>query len=274
MTLLPLDTQYINNEISDLGDTITIRAITKLDYDDRGNAQVVLGDSKISHTSGDDALSSFYDSNWIAQTFTTTTSFNTTSIKIKVKRTGTPGAITIGIRAVDGDSKPTGSDLTSGTLDYTDLIDDGDTEWIVLPLTDYTLSASTTYALVIRSAGGDTSNKYEARIETTGTYSGGNNLTSDDSGSSWTAATNDILFDLYGDTSTIAMVDILTMEDDLVKLGAFQSGDIRLNFQNSESNISRGTRIKYRSLWYEIDSVELDSMSDTNYFSECIAKKI
>ena len=111
-------------------------------------------------------------------------------------------------------------------------------------------------------------------MKTTGTYSGGNNLTSSDAGSSWTIGSADLLFDLYGDTEAVAMVDILTIEDDAVKLGQFQSGDIRLNFQNAENNIVRGTRIKYRGLWYETDSVNLDSMGNIDYFSEAIAKKI
>jgi len=272
--IIPLDTQYINNEINYFGDTITIRAVTNLDYDIYGNAQQVLGDSKISYTSGDDALLSFYNSNWIAQTFTTDSSFNTTSIKIKIKRTGTPGAITVSIRAIDGNSKPTGSDLTSGTLDYTDLIDDGDTEWMVLPLTDYTLSASTTYALVIRASGGDNSNKFEARIKTAGTYSGGNNLISSDSGGTWTTGSSDILFDLYGDTEATCIVDVLTQEDEAVKSGQFQSGDKRFFFQNAESNIIRGTKIKHNSLWYEIDEIITDSLGDVTYCIEALGKKI
>jgi len=272
--ILPLDTQLINNEINYFGDTITVRAVSKLDYDKRGNSQEILGDSKISYTSGDDALSAFYGTNWIAQTFTTSSSIiNIISIKIKIKRTGTPGAITIGIKAVDGNLKPTGSDLTSGTLDYTDLIDDGDTEWVTLPLSSYTLSANTTYALVIREASGNALNKYEARIKTTGSYSGGNNLTSSDSGSSWSIGSSDILFDLYGDTEAKAFVDVLTLSDDSVKLGQFQSGDIKLNFQNSEENIIRGTLIKYRGIWYQIDEVTKDSAKDTNYFLEAIARK-
>jgi len=272
--ILPLDTQYINNEINYFGDTVTIRAVTKLDEDDRGNTQTVLGDSKVSYTTGDDALSSFYGDTWIAQNFaTSTSSMNTTSIKLKVKRTGTPGAITVSIRAVDGDSKPTGSDLTSGTLDYVDLIADAETGWIVLPLSDYTLSASTTYSLVIRASGGDNLNKYESRMKTTGTYSGGNNLTSSDAGVSWTTGSADLLFDLYGDTNAVAMVDVLTMDSDAVKMGQFQSGDISLNFQNAESNIERGTKVKYRSLWYEIDDLNESSMGDVSYFLEALARK-
>ena len=273
--IFPLDTQHINNEINYFGDSIVIRSSTKLDEDDRGNTQTVLGDSKVNYTSGDDALSSFYGDTWIAQNFTTSAStMNTTSIKLKVKRTGTPGAITISIRAIDGDSKPTGSDLTSGTLDYTDLIADAETGWIVLPLSDYTLSASTMYSLVIRASGGDNSNKYESRMKTTGTYSGGNNLTSSDAGSAWTTGSADLLFDLYGDTNAVAMVDVLTMDSEGVKSGKFQSGDIMLNFQNAENNIERGTRIKYRNFWYKVDSVTLDSLGDIDYFSEVIAEKV
>ena len=269
-----LDTQYINKEIIDFGDTVIVRAITKLDYDKRGNAQEVLGDSKISNTSGDDANTACYDSNYVAQTFTVGTSdISMTSIKIKIKRTGTSGTMTVGIYAVDGNSKPTGSALDSESLDYTDLIDDGDTEWATFPVT-YTLSASTTYAIVISSTGADTSNKYDIRTVTTGTYSGGNILISSDSGSSWTAGSADILFDIYGDTSTVAMVDILTQEDEVVANGIFQSGDKRFTFKNTESNIVRGTRLYHNNKWYQIDSLENDSLEDTIFWKQVIAKKI
>ena len=273
--ILPLDTQYINNELNSFGNTVTIRAMNKLDEDSYGNAQIVWGDSKIYYKSGDDSLESFYDSNWIAQTFTVgSSSIDVSSIKLKVKRTGTPGAITVSIKAVDGDNKPTGNDLTSGSLDYTDLLDDAETGWIVLPLTSYNLSASTMYSIVIREASGDASNKYESRKVTTGTYASGNNLTSSDSGSSWTAGSSDILFEIFGDTETVAMVDVLGMDDELVTLGQFQTGDLRLNFQNSESNIDRGTKVKYKYKWYQIDSLESSSMGDIDYFKEAIARKI
>ena len=273
--ILPLDTQYINNELNSFGNTVTIRAMNKLDEDSYGNAQIVWGDSKIYYKSGDDSLESFYDSNWIAQTFTVgSSSIDVSSIKLKVKRTGTPGAITVSIKAVDGDNKPTGNDLTSGSLDYTDLLDDAETGWIVLPLTSYNLSASTMYSIVIREASGDASNKYESRKVTTGTYASGNNLTSSDSGSSWTAGSSDILFEIFGDTETVAMVDVLGMDDELVTLGQFQTGDLRLNFQNSESNIDRGTKVKYKYKWYQIDEVIKDTMGDIDYFKEAIARKI
>jgi hypothetical protein len=272
--ILPLDTQHINNEISYFGSNVVVRSLTKLDYDKRGNSQNVWGDTKVSYTTTDDTDNACYDDNYIAQTFASGSSaIDIISVKLRVKRTGDPGAITAGIYAVDGDSKPTGSALTSGTLDYKDLIDDGDTEWIVLPLTSYPLSASTTYAIVISAAGGDASNKYDVRSVGTGTYSDGNILTSDDAGSSWTAGSGDALFDLYGDTDAFAMVDVLGMEDEVVLYGGFQSGDLRLNFQNTESNIARGTKIKYKSKWYQIDSIDEGDVWDVDYFIEATANQ-
>ena len=271
--ILPLDTQLINNEISYFGDTITIRKVTNLIYDDYGNAQTVLGESKISYTTGDDALSSLYADNWISQTFTTDTAIDLSSIKLKIKRTGTSGTLTIGIREVDVNNKPTGSDLSSGSLDYTNLLDDAETSWISVHLTSYTLSASTTYAIVIRTDGADNSNKYEARIVTTGAYSGGNNLTSTDAGSTWTAGTSDILFDVYGDTSSVAIVDILTQEDEFVKSGAFKSGDKRFFLQNSES-LTRGDKIYHSSNWYSVNEIVEDTFGDSQYGYEVLCKKI
>ena len=273
--LLPLDTQYVNNEINYFGDTVVVRAVTKLDYDDYGNAQIVLGDSKISYITGEDSNTAFYNATWIAQTFTVgTTAIDLSSLKLYLKRTGTPGAITVSIRAVDGNSKPTGSDLSTSTFTVNDLITDGTTSWMSFHMSAYTLVASTKYAIVVRAGGGDSSNKFDARTVTTGTYSGGNELSSSDSGSIWTANSTDILFDIYGDTDAIAMVDILTQSDDAVKSGQFQSGDKRFQFQNSESNVVRGTLLYHNSLWYEIQEVITDSLGDTNYFIEALAKKI
>jgi len=270
-----LDTRHINKELEDFGDTVTVRKVTKLDYDKRGNAQVVLGDSKNSEsTSGDDSNTACYDSNYVAQTFTIGSSGITlTSIKIKVKRTGTPGAITIGVYAVDGDSKPTGSALDEETLDYTDLIDDGDTEWITLPVT-YDLSSETMYSLVVSVSGGDTDNKYDVRTVSAGGYDDGNILTSDDGGSSWTASSEDIVFELFGDTSTIAMVDVLTQNDDEVTSGLFKSGDKRFTFKNNESNIVRGTKLYHDSKWYQIDELFDSSLQDTDYWLQVVARKI
>ena len=63
------------------------------------------------------------------------------------------------------------------------------------------------------------------------------------------------------------------MDDEAVKSGAFQSGDIRLFFQNSE-DIDRGDLVKFRNIWYEIESVDESSMSDITYTIDCICKKI
>lgn len=268
------DIRHINKEITDFGDTVKVRAVTKLDYDLRGNAQLVFGDSKISYLTGDDTNSACYDTNYIAQTFTIgTADIDISSIKLKVKRTGTCGTMTVGLYAVDVNNKPTGTALDTESLDYSDMLDDGDTEWVTFPI-NYTASASTTYAIVVSSTGADVSNKYDIRTVTTGAYSGGNILTSDDSGSTWTAGTLDILFNILGDTSTIAMVDVLTQEDEAVATGVFQSGDKRFTFKNTESNIVRGTRLYHKTKWYQVDVLENESLEDVGLWLSTLARKI
>jgi len=268
------DIRHINKELTDFGDTVKVRAVTKLDYDLRGNAQLVFGDSKISYLTGDDANSACYDANYIAQTFTVGSSdIDISSIKLKIKRTGTCGSMTVGLYAVDVDNKPTGTVLDEESLDYSDMLDDGDTEWATFPIT-YTVSASTTYAIVVSATGADTDNKYDIRTVTTGAYTGGNILTSDDSGDTWTAGTADILFNILGDTDTIAMVDVLTQEDEAVQRGIFQSGDKRFTFKNTESNIVRGTKLYHKTKWYQVDTIENESLEDTELWLSVIARKI
>lgn len=54
---------------------------------------------------------------WMAQTFTATSTHTITSVRLKLYREGTPGDITLSIRATDSNGLPSGPDLASGSLD-------------------------------------------------------------------------------------------------------------------------------------------------------------
>ena len=92
----------------------------------------------------------------------------------------------------------------------------------------------------------------------------------DDSYSKWgdpTESTSDT-------ENVIAMVQTLTMDDELVREGIFQSGDIIFWVKSDSSNISRGNRIYWQSKWYEINEVIKHYMGDVLYSLEIRTRKI
>lgn len=149
-----------------------------------------------------------YDTNESAQTFTvgtlTTNARHFVSrIGIKAYRTGTPGTITVGIYAVDGSHKPTGSALATSTVSANAWTTDTAGLWYDFDMTTpYELAVSTEYAIVV-SGGVDSSNKITWLLKSTSGYVGGQHETSADSGSTWTVGSGDYNFYEYGFTSIL-----------------------------------------------------------------------
>ena len=142
---------------------------------------------------------------WNAQSFTvgntgTNENHNITSVKLLLYRNGSPGTVTVSIRAVDGNGKPTEGDLTSGTTDGNTLTTNTAGEWREIALTSYGLSASTKYAIVVRALDATGVNKVVLRLDgESPTYSGGALIYSTDSGNAWDVYDSmDILFEEYG----------------------------------------------------------------------------
>lgn len=150
------------------------------------------------YITGDNAATGTYGVNWWAQTFTPLTAHTITSVKLKLYRLGSPGTVTVSIRATSG-GKPIDADLTSGTTDGDTLTDSSSGEWREITLTNYALSVDTQYAIVIRALTGDENNYVGLRYDTTGTYTGGNATLSADSGGYWTTyAAFDFMFEDWG----------------------------------------------------------------------------
>lgn len=97
-----------------------------------------------------------YDTNWTAQTFLTTLAYRLEVVKILVKRAGSPGTVTVSIRATAG-GVPTGADLVSVTFDGDALTTDAGGELKSLSL-QYDLANATTYAIVMRAPSGSGAN--------------------------------------------------------------------------------------------------------------------
>lgn len=153
------------------------------------------------YNTGDDTYYGVYSDIWAAQTFTVGgTAHHVNSIKLKVFKIGTVTSnnLTVSIRATDVNGHPTGADLTSGSVSKTSLpADPGN--WKEILLTDYTLSASTKYAIVIRQTGTGSGSRYIGwRIDTSTGYAGQDLETSTDSGATWSSnAAVDGMFEVW-----------------------------------------------------------------------------
>ncbi len=136
---------------------------------------------------------------WYAQTFIPSVAHTITSVKLKLSRSGTPGTVTIGIRATDGSGHPTGSDLISGTTNGNTLPLGPNVagEWREIMLSSGTvLSASIKYALILQAPA---SGAIYVRALTPSAYSSGNVEWSYDSGVTWLNLDNwDLMFEEWG----------------------------------------------------------------------------
>ena len=151
------------------------------------------------YNTGNDAYGALYSVNWKAQTFTVNATGHTiTSVKLLLEREEgvSPGTFTASIRATNvTDGHPTGDDLTNGTIDGNTVSESA--TWYEINLTEYTLSASTKYAIVARVV--NWAEIYWLKDNSSPTYDGGNAEVSSNSGSTWSSTTDsDHMFEVWG----------------------------------------------------------------------------
>lgn len=176
---------------------------SRLNY---ANLDLIVGEAgtpeiQQSYIVDDNTFDNFFSQYWRGQTFTTTGAYTVTSVKLKIYRSGSPGTITVSIRDTTA-GKPSGIDLCSGTTNGNTLTGVDPGEWREITFgAGYALNATTKYAIVIH--GGDTSNRIFWRVDTTSpAYTGGNYVSSTDSGVSWSTETYDAMFEVWGSTGT------------------------------------------------------------------------
>ena len=150
------------------------------------------------NTGGDDDSAHIYANNWGAQSFTVGTASHTVSFaRVYIKRTGSPGTVTISITHATAAGLPTGADIVSTTLDG-DALSTSYT-WYVAEFTETILDASGKYAIVIRAVAGDTDNDIQWRADAGGGLADAIACTSTDGGISWASASPiDYLFEIWG----------------------------------------------------------------------------
>jgi len=147
----------------------------------------------------------------ICQTFTTTSAYNATSVKLKLKRIGTLGNISVSITTTSG-GDPTGSNLAVCVYDG-DLLSIS-SAWVEFtfststPLADATKYAIVLYAPNITTSNGADSSRIIWRQDIAdGTYSGGQTGYQNERVDSWTVPArasypdDDTMFEVWAVTS-------------------------------------------------------------------------
>lgn len=119
------------------------------------------------------------------------------------KNAGTPSDITVRIETNSTD-KPSGTLVdASATGTITAFTTTTDAWYTVEFSSAFSLAATTTYWIVLKTAAAGNDNNYKWEGKSTSGYSGGTNALSTDGGSTWTASTGDAYFRVLGNTTSV-----------------------------------------------------------------------
>lgn len=163
------------------------------------------------YNTGDDSIVTPYGANtWFAQTFTASSAYTLSSVKLLVYRVTTPGTVTVELQGVTGDSppKPDGNVLATTTFDADTLTTNTAGEWKEITFgSPYGVSSGTRYAIVVKSPNSQADGTPRLAWRNDGsspTYANGNTARTIDAGSSWTDfVNNDGMFETWGTAAAV-----------------------------------------------------------------------
>ncbi|MDD4858898.1 MAG: C10 family peptidase [Dehalococcoidales bacterium] len=161
---------------------------------------------------------------FITQTFTPSDNHTITRIRVMCYRSGSPGTITIEIQGTNGSGLPDNSAIASGSLAGNSITTSVAGEWYEVTLGNGAiLSAGTKYAIVFKAL--NPSGSFYTRVDgSSPTYTGGNTAYSNNSGASWTAVGQDMMFEEFdgfdgidtanntSDEVNVAVGDVVTLK--------------------------------------------------------------
>ncbi len=131
-----------------------------------------------------------------------TTKMKAVSVFLK-KLTGTPGNITVRIETNSTD-KPSGTLVDAAATGTIAAFSSGTNAWYTVEFaTNFSISASTVYWIVLKTAAAANDNNYAWAGKTASGYSGSTNANSTDGGGTWTAGTSDAYFRVLGNATSI-----------------------------------------------------------------------
>lgn len=150
------------------------------------------------YNTGDDNSYIVGESVLCAQTFTPTKNYNITHIRMMLEPLYSPGTITVNIKEIDSEGRPTGDSLATGTIDV-QYMASVNKLWYTILMTEYNLTAGTKYAIVLSA---DCAGVY-IRSKSIGEYDGGEFWISVDGGLSWNEYDFDMMFEVYGNLAPV-----------------------------------------------------------------------
>lgn len=131
---------------------------------------------------------------WLSQTFTASKSYDITKVKLLLDIDGSYGNVTVSIRNTNDSGIPDGNDLCSSVVDAHNWVADDDGTWYEFEFdTSTSLIEGHKYSIVLRAD----FRIIKWRYKQVGNYSGGNGLTSVNSGDTWTPNAWDFYFEVY-----------------------------------------------------------------------------
>jgi hypothetical protein len=148
------------------------------------------------YTSGDNGAEPIFGTKWGAQSFWVPTGHYINWVSLHMYRFGSPGKISVSIRALNASKQPTGLDLTKGTIDGANLTT-SDRWWNITMPAYYLIGAGGSgadFAIVVRAESGDGANYVVWKKDTSPTYSHGSSTISYDGGTAWENISADFLF--------------------------------------------------------------------------------
>lgn len=160
------------------------------------------------YETGDNDTASAYGAYWFSQTFTPEQAFKIDSVRLKLARVGTSGALTVSIKNVDSQGRPTGPDLVSAAYSGVGT----STGWYEIEFEPYRLETKM-YAIVVRAVAGDGANYIGWQFNSAGNYTVGTYVESSNSGVSWiTNDDYDFMFETFG-TTVLCIMDVKVFSD-------------------------------------------------------------
>jgi len=158
------------------------------------------------YNTGDTDSYGFFLDFWEGQVFTATDTYDATSIRVKMLKSGSPGTITVSLRNASG-GLPTGADLGSGTTDGDTLTEDNAGEWREITFSpSIAITSGNSYGICVRCAGMLAGIRVD--FSASPVYSGYECI-SEDAGANWSTNGNAVvLFELYGTSGGGSTVEL------------------------------------------------------------------
>jgi hypothetical protein len=136
---------------------------------------------------------SIFDYYWRGQNWTPSENYTMSYIAIHLYKQGSPpNDMKLDIRLTDVDGKPTGAILSTGSISAAAVTTTP--EWYIINMSDLALTGGVKYNFMTNTVAGDASNRYIIERDETEIYAGGELVTSNDTGSTWTLYDNIFIY--------------------------------------------------------------------------------